>query len=371
MTASRPGSRRPILLPGVALVLAFVWSYSPDSTSAGLAQEREWSIEEPGGPTTLLEYTADDGTWISVDVSPDGQHLAFDLLGHVYEMPIAGGNARRLTDGRSWNLSPRYSPDGARIAFTSDRSGSFDVWIIERQSGRLANVSNSPDNVFRPSWSPDGRQVYAGTAPGLTAYGLGGGSTVLVENRSGVATVEPSGDGLYFEQGRPLYPFEFNPYAVVNSGARIERHDLRTGETDVRVERPGGAFNPALSRDGRMLAYLTRDIDDTVLIVKNLETRKERVILRGLDPDRQEGGGFAGPYANMAWHPDGQQIFVWFGGGIHAVDLQGGQPRRIPFRAPVRRELTETLRFPTDVPDGTFRTRAHRWASRTPAGVPA
>ena len=56
----------------------------------------------------------------------------------------------------------------------------------------------------------------------------------------------------------------------------------------------------------------------------------------------------------MAWHPDGQQIFVWFGGGIHAVDLQGGQPRRIPFRAPVRRELTETLRFPTDVPDGTF-----------------
>ena len=117
---------------------------------------------------------------------------------------------------------------------------------------------------------------------------------MLVENRSGVATVEPSGDGLYFEQGRPLYPFEFNPYAVVNSGARIERHDLRTGETDVRVERPGGAFNPALSRDGRMLAYLTRDIDDTVLIVKNLETRKERVLLRGLNPDRQEAAALRG-----------------------------------------------------------------------------
>lgn len=368
MTVAHPTFNRqfPFL---VALVLAAGWTFAADSTNTGLAQEQDWIVEEPGGSTTVLEYTAEEGTWISLDISPDGQHVAFDLLGHIYEMPAAGGDARPLTDGRSWNLSPRYSPDGSRLAFTSDRSGSFDIWILERQSGRLSNVSNSPDNVFRPSWAPDGRQLYAGTAAGLTAYGVGGGATVLIENRSGVATVEPQGLGLYFEQERPLYPFEFNPYAVVNSGARIEHHDMRTGETEVRVERPGGAFNPALSRDGRFLAYLNRDVDETILIVKDLDTRQERILMRGLDPDRQEGGGFAGPYANMAWHPEGKLIFMWFGGGIHAVDTQSGQARRIPFRAPVHRELTETLRFPTDVPERVSRTRAHRWASRTPAGV--
>jgi Tol biopolymer transport system component len=354
-----------------ALCLSSVLSWSPASVSitSGFAQEQEWTVEEPGGPTKLLEYTATEGTWISVDVSPDGLHVAFDLLGHLYEMPVGGGNARRLTEGRSWNLSPRYSPDGSRLAFTSDRSGSFDVWVLERQSGKLFNVSNSPQNVFRPSWAPDGRRLFAGTSEGLTAYGLRGEATVLVENRSGVATVERDGGGLYFEQGRPVYPFEFNPYAVVNSGARIERHDLRSGETEVRLERPGGAFNPALSPDGRSLAYLNRDVDDTILIVQDLQTREERVVLRGLDPDRQEGGGFAGPYANMAWHPDGKRLFVSFGGGIHAVNTGSGGSTRVPFSAPVRRELTETLRFPTSIPEKAFRTRAHRWASRTDGGV--
>lgn len=356
--------------PLVVCALAVAWWPPPlTSSPAAVVQEQEWSVEDPGGPATLLEYTASEGTWLSVDVSPDGQRIAFDLLGHIYEMPVAGGDARRLTDGRSWNLSPRYSPDGTRLAFTSDRSGSFNVWVLDRAAGTLSNVSNSAENVFRPSWAHDGRRLFASTAAGLTAYGLRGPGIVLIENRSGAATVEPDGRGIYFEQGRPLYPFEFNPYAIVNSGARIERHDLVSGATAVHIERPGGAFNPTLSPDGRTLAYLNRDVDDTVLVVQNLETQEGRIILRGLDPDRQEGGGFSGPYANMAWHPDGKQIFVSFAGGLHAVNAASGNATRIAFRAPVRRQLTETLRFSTTVPETTARTRSHRWASRTASAV--
>jgi Tol biopolymer transport system component len=351
------------------MLLVVMWAALPVSTNSRVAQDQQWSIEDPGGPTKRLEYTATEGTWISVDVSPDGRHVAFDLLGHIYEMSISGGDARPLTEGRSWNLSPRYSPDGSRLAFTSDRTGNFDVWVLERQSGKLTNISNSSQNVFRPSWAPDGRRLFAGASEGLTAYGLRGEATVLIENRSGVATVDPDGKHLYFEQGRPLYPFEFNPYVVVNSGARIERHNLESGETEVSVERPGGAFNPALSPDGRTLAYLHRDVDDTIVILQDRQTREERILLRGLDPDRQEGGGFSGPYANMAWHPDGKQLFVSFGGGIHAVNTTTGQSTRLAFRAPVRRELTETLRFPTTVREKASRTRAHRWASRTASGV--
>jgi Tol biopolymer transport system component len=360
--------RRAALL-ALVVASAVVWTASPVSTNSHAAEDQPWSIENPGGPTTRLEYTASEGTWMSVDVSPDGRNLAFDLLGHIYEMPIAGGEARPLTDGRSWNLSPRYSPDGSRIAFTSDRSGNFDVWVLERQSGTLRNISNALQNVVRPSWAADGRRVFAGAAAGLTAYGLRGEATVLVENRSGVASADPAGKHLYFEQGRPLYPFEFNPYVVVSSGARIERHDFESGATDVYLERPGGAFNPAVSPDGRTLAYLNRQVDDTILILQDLQTREERIVLRGLEPDRQEGGGFSGPYSNMAWHPDGRQIFVSFAGGIHAVNTASGQATRIAFRAPVRRELTETLRFPTAVPEKAARTRSHRWASRTASGV--
>lgn len=369
MNVFRPNMPKVLFLLVLSVVSLAMWTAPLDSSTTAQTAQREWSVEEPGGPTTVLDYAATEGTWMSVDVSPDGQHLAFDLLGHIYEMPAAGGDARRLTDGRSWNLSPRYSPDGSRLAFTSDRSGSLNVWALDRADNSLTNISNSVDNVFRPSWAHDGRRVFAGTTTGLTAYDLRGQATVIVENRSGVAAAEPGGRGLYFEQGRPLYPFEFNPYAIVNSGARIERHDLISGETDVRVERPGGAFNPTLSRDGRTLAYLNRDVDDTVLILQDLDTRTERILLRGLDPDRQEGGGFAGPYSNMAWHPDGKQIVVAFGGGLHAVNTANGQTKRLSFRAPVRRELTETLRFPTELPEKTSRTRAHRWAIRTTSGV--
>src|SRR5690606_1082898 len=72
------------------------------------AQRGEWSVEEPGGPVRVLEYEAAEGTWMHVDVSPDGRHLVFDLLGHLYEVPVAGGVARRLTEGRSWNVAARY-----------------------------------------------------------------------------------------------------------------------------------------------------------------------------------------------------------------------------------------------------------------------
>jgi len=84
----------------------------------------------PLAPTRTLEFTTTTGSWLSVDVSPDGQTLVFDLLGDIYTMPAAGGKATALTQGMAVDAQPRFSPDGTRIVFTSDRSGGEGVWIM-------------------------------------------------------------------------------------------------------------------------------------------------------------------------------------------------------------------------------------------------
>ena len=117
-------SRSLCFLAVPSLLLASALALNPTPAHA---QEAAWSVEAHTGPVRPLSFDATEGTWMSVDVSPDGQQVVFDLLGTIYEMPVVGGDAVALTTGRSWNLSPRYSPDGERIAFSSDRSGSHQI----------------------------------------------------------------------------------------------------------------------------------------------------------------------------------------------------------------------------------------------------
>ncbi|MCC6771160.1 MAG: PD40 domain-containing protein [Gemmatimonadaceae bacterium] len=340
-----------------------------------------WNVETPTGPSRTVVFEAHEGTLMSLAISPDGQSIAFDLLGAIYELPIAGGSARRLTSGRSWNLFPRYSPDGRSIAFSSDRNGSYDVWVMNREGGALERVSTArldlSESFVRPAWSTDGRRLYAvrsgdGIATQLVALDRIGGRQVLLEGSDllGGAIAEPRGAGVLFERnGGSLYAFAFNPYVTPPSGARIDRYDEATGEVTTSVARPGGAFAPALSPNGQQLAYVHRAIDETVLMVRDLVTGRERVALRGLDRDRQQSASTLGPFPAIAWHPDGKRIFLAVGGAITAVDVTTGSATPLPFRAPVERLLSETIRFKTVEPSERASTLGHRWGSRVPQGV--
>src|ERR1700741_5000654 len=79
--------------------------------------------------TRKVSFTTGEGTWMSIDVSPDGKLIVFDLLGDLYVIPSTGGDAKRLASGPAWDCQPRFSPNGKQIAFISDRNGCDKFWV--------------------------------------------------------------------------------------------------------------------------------------------------------------------------------------------------------------------------------------------------
>src|SRR5881628_108194 len=90
-----------------------------------------------------------------------------DRRSHLWVVDAASGAARQITDGQDWNdTDPQWSPDGARIAFVSDRSGrayddsnNTDVWTIPASGGPLTKISDHAFDDENPRWSPDGKQI--------------------------------------------------------------------------------------------------------------------------------------------------------------------------------------------------------------------
>src|SRR3989442_9398586 len=95
-----------------------------------------------------VEFTTDEGTWMSLDVSPDGKAILFDLLGDIYRIGIAGGKAERVTSGPAFDYAPRYSPDGRSIVFCSDRGGNINLWLINSEGTEARALTQEKDATF-------------------------------------------------------------------------------------------------------------------------------------------------------------------------------------------------------------------------------
>src|SRR4051812_43099020 len=103
-----------------------------------------------------------EGTWMSLDVSPDGKMIAFDFLGDIFTMPITGGKPKQFTKGLAFDSHPKFSPDGSKLLFISDRSGGNNVWWFALdKSDSLQVTEGNTENYQAAEWTPDGNYIVA------------------------------------------------------------------------------------------------------------------------------------------------------------------------------------------------------------------
>ena len=348
------------------------------------AQQATWDVDQALGPAIPLSFETDEGTWMNVDVSADGQSLVFDLLGDLYTMPIGGGLATRISSGQAFDMQPRYSPDGSSIAFISDRDGNFNVWLMEPDGSNPRQVSEEADReVNSPAWSSDGQYIYVRKhfvdtrslgAGEVWMYHVSGGAGLQVTERDGWQKDqgEPaaSGDGRYLFYSRNVYPgqtfqYDKNVYQNIYS---IFRRDLTTGEERAVARRPGGSVTPRPSPDGTKLAFIKRVRLQSVLFLHDLATGEEWPLFDGLDRDLQEAWAIHGVYTQYDWTPDGASIVIWGQGKIWRVDTATGEANIIPFTAQVDQTIHRGLRFQQEVAPENFDVRMLRDVTTSPAG---
>ncbi|HEX8064528.1 MAG TPA: amidohydrolase family protein [Allosphingosinicella sp.] len=346
-----------------------------------------WNVNAPPGMTTRqVPINVDNGTWMNVDVSRDGRLIAFDLLGDIYTMPISGGTPTRIAEGLAFEQQPRFSPDGRRIAFTSDRGGGDNIWIMNVDGSDKRQLTKEDFRLlYQPSWSPDGRFIAAkkhfttgrslGTGE-VWLYHVSGGAGVPLVKKPNEQHQKELGEPIYAPDGKSIYftrnvtPGPIFEYAQ-NSNTDlfdIQRYELETGEVTTAVSGAGGSVRPAPSPDGTKIAFVRRERARSKLYVKDLVSGEERKIYDDLDQDVQETWAVTGVYPNMAWTPDSRSVVFWAGGKLRRVDGNGAGATEIPFRVNDTRVVIDAQHPRIEVAPDRFSTKMPRWASVSPDG---
>ena len=349
-------------------------------------EKPKWDVANPPGVTTrAVPINVEEGTWMNVDVSPDGRTIAFDLLGDIYTIPVPGGTATRIAEGIPFEMQPAFSPDGTKIAFTSDRGGGDNIWIMNVDGSDKRQLTEEKFRLLNePTWSKDGNFIAArkhfttqrslGTGE-IWMYHVGGGDGVLLVKRSSEALQKelgepeftPDGTGIYYT--RNVSPGNTFQYAQDSNASlfEIERYDIADGEVYTAVSGAGGAVRPTPSPDGKQLAFVRRERGKSKLYVKDLVSGDITKFYDALDQDMQETWAVHGVYPTMDWMPDSKSLVFWAGGKIRRVDLAGASSV-IPFRVSDTRAVIDPPRPQVAVAPDTFQTKMPRYASVSPDG---
>ncbi|HQW45651.1 MAG TPA: amidohydrolase, partial [Chitinophagaceae bacterium] len=350
------------------------------------AQEKNtWDVNQPDLPLKEINFTTQEGTWMNLDISPDGKTIVFDLLGDIYSMPISGGDAVALRTGMSMEVQPRFSPDGSRILFTSDAGGGDNIWVMDKDGKNAKQITKENFRLLNNAvWTPDGQYIIAKKhftstrslgAGELWIYHISGGEGLQLTPRKNDQQDlnEPScsADGKYIYYSEDMYPGGFFQYNKDpnNQIFVIKRYDRNKGNIEQITGGPGGAFRPQISHDGNTLAFIKRIRTKTVLYLRNLETGEEWPIYDQLSKDQQEAWTTFGVYTGFAWTPDDQAIVIWSEGKIIQIDTKLlNVKKEIPFTCQVDMQIAEALRFKQQINNDQFTAKVIRHAKTSPDG---
>jgi Tol biopolymer transport system component len=354
-----------------------------DSKDKKKDEKKEEKKGLPLKPDRKIEFSTDEGTWLSLDVSPDGKTIVFELLGDIYTLPIEGGQAKLVDGGMAFDAQPKFSPDGKWIAFLSDREGMENVWIMKADGSEPQQVSKDPNSEFAsPSWSPDGKYIFVsktnfGIGPReIWMYHIDGGTGIQVTKSKPTPTIRrqdrpndmgvvASADGRYLYYAERRGDFSYN--AMLPQWV-IKRKDRRTGDEDVIIQQPESAFRPLLSPDGQFMLYVSRYETETGLRLRNLHTGEDRWVRYPVTRDDQEALFTRDLFPGYAFMPGAKEIVYNQNGKIRRLNLATGAEQVIPFTANVSMDLGPKLDFPQKEPSGPVKVRLIMDPTESPDG---
>ena len=362
------------------------FSVSTFSQKEKTAKSKKWDVNNPHKDWSYKTFNlnTDEGTWMNLDISPDGKTIVFDMLGDIYTMPVTGGKAKALRTGLAFEVQPRYSPDGTYISFTSDAGGGNNIWVMTADGQNAKAITKEKYRLLNNAvWTPDGKSLVARKhytsersvgAGEMWQYPLVGSAGLQITKRKNdqqdVNDPSISPDGRYLYYAEDMYPggfFQYNkdPNSQIYV---IKQYDFTTGKTKTITGGPGGAARPIISRDGKNLAFVKRIREQTVLYIHDLATGEEKPIYFDLDKDQQEAWAVFGVYPYFSWMPNNKDLVFWTAGKIHSINIDSKVIKNIPFEIDTSIKLTETHQVKREAFTENFSSKMIKDVKTSPNG---